>query len=435
MEEFEKLNDANLRQRIADLKDVDNAILQGLGVEINNKIELPEDGIVVVKDITPGQVSELDITKVKGVICLENGPTSHSSILLKSRGIPAVIQAQYNKESLESLPPSTLLILNGETGEIWVNPDEEKKKELTDLQQKYINEQIENKKESLKPAFTLDNQEIKVYANIGRLEDSEMAVENGADGSGLLRTEFMFLDRQQAPSEEEQIEILRQLLTPLKGKPVIIRTLDAGGDKNIPYLNIPKEDNPYLGIRAIRLCLMKPELFLEQLKAILRIGAEFKDIKIMFPFISQLRELQEAKKYLNQAHEMLQKEGKEHLWKIDTGMMMEIPSAAIMAEDYMEEIDFLSIGTNDLTQYTLAADRGNPALIQYAGKELDGAVLKLIAHIVEEANKKNVSVSVCGEAASVPESASKLIGLGITSLSMSVYAIPAMKKWIREQNQ
>ena len=433
IESYQNLNNDNLRQRAADLRDVRQLVLEQLGATINDKLEIEKQGILVVKDLTPGQVTSLDKSKVMGVICLENGVTSHSSILLRSAEIPAIVQAGRFPSDLTALLPATTLAMDGSTGEIWINPSKEEVEMLEDRQAKWLQKLQEDKQNSLQPAITTDGHEIMVAANIGRLEDSESAARNGADGVGLLRTEFMFLDRDSAPTEEEQVAVLRSLLGPLKDKPVVIRTLDAGGDKNLPYLNMPKEDNPYLGVRAIRLCLRNRDLFQQQLRAILRIGLEF-NVQVMFPMISGIEELREAKLELVKAHESLEKENVKHLWPIATGMMMEVPSAAILADEFAAEVDFMSIGTNDLTQYTMAMDRGNPELQNSLQEGLEPSVVTLIARIAKACKKYNILLAVCGEAAADSRIAAILMGLGVRELSMNGGSIPSMKQWIRNQS-
>lgn len=428
--QYKNFNDANLRQRALDLQDVERIVLEKLGLNVSDKLEVPSESIIVVDDITPSQVDSLDANKVKGVICIENGQTSHSSILLRSRGIPTIVQAQHAPVSVKDIPDSALVAMNGETAEIVINPDDKELSRIKDEQAK-VEKQIElEKQDSFKPAITQDNTEIEVFANVGRREDAEAAAANGADGIGLLRTEFMFLDRTTAPTEDEQVDTLLSILEPMKGKPIIIRTLDAGGDKEIPYLNMTKEANPFLGVRAIRLCLRNKPLFQEQLRAILRVSSQH-DVQIMFPMISTIHELREAKDQLDLVHQSLEKEGIKHQWPIKAGMMMEVPSAAIMAHEFAKEADFFSIGTNDLVQYTMAADRGNPELQSSLSEGLDPSVIHLIKHIADAAKANNIVVAVCGESASNPSIAPVLMGLGVTELSMNPRSISQIKYLVR----
>lgn len=433
LDEYKKLKDHNLQLRALDLQDVARLVLDKLGVPNTNVLDIPEEGILLVDDITPAQVTALDTEKIKGVICLQNGPTSHSSILLRSRGIPTIIQAENFIPPLERLMPSDLVVMNGGTGAIEINPKKSKLKAYQQEKQSFEKQSRREKEESSAPAKTLDDKQINVFANIGRADDVKDAIENGAEGVGLLRTEFMFIERDRAPSEKEQVGYLKKMLQPLKGKSITVRTLDAGGDKELPYLNMAKEDNPFLGIRAIRLTLRNKELFQQQLRAILRVSEEF-DMRIMFPMIGTLEELAQAKKELENAHESLVEEGIAHTWPIPTGMMMEVPSAAINAWDFAKEVDFFSIGTNDLIQYTMAVDRGNTELQQALAKGLPMAVRRLIQIIVKAAKEQNIPVAVCGEAAAKPELAGVLLGLDIRELSMSPKSIPSLKYWVRDQS-
>ncbi|MDR1191434.1 MAG: phosphoenolpyruvate--protein phosphotransferase [Verrucomicrobiales bacterium] len=429
---YQNLSDDNLRQRAEDLRDVARLVLGQLGVNVPDGLVMPRPGILVVNELTPGQAAALDKGRVLGVVCLEGGRTSHSSILLRSRGIPAIVQARHFAASLSALTPPAVLAMDGDTGELWLNPEIKELKKIHERQIRWAEQVTLEKRDSARPAVTLDGRSFEICANVGNVEDAETAAGNGADGIGLLRTEFMFLHRDEAPDEEEQVAALRMILRPMAGKPAVIRTLDAGGDKELPYLHMPREANPYLGVRAIRLCLRNRALFQQQLRAILRAGADY-DVRVMFPMIATLQELQEAKAELARAHESLAAAGTAHLWPVPTGMMMEVPAAAIIAHYFVPEVDFVSIGTNDLTQYTLAADRGNPELQGLLSKELNPAVLAQINRVVLSCQGK-IPVSVCGEAAAHPESAAVFLGLGVRELSMSGRSIPAMKHWVRGQS-
>jgi multiphosphoryl transfer protein len=428
---YNNLEDELLRQRAADLKDVGLAVLRQLGCGASDRIELPEPGIVVARDLTPGQVTQLDGEKVCGVICLEGGRTSHSAILLRSRGIPAVAQAQGVLQSVDFNAAPVLAVINGESGEITLNPD---KAALESVETELAAQKAraaQEKAESGQPAITKDGRRIEVFANVGSLADAEAAAANGADGIGLLRTEFLFMDRAEAPNEEEQYISLRDIVRAMGGKPVIVRTLDAGGDKNIPYLDLPKEENPFLGVRAIRLCLRRPELFQTQLRAILRAALEG-DLRVMFPMIAAESELVSAKTALAQAHASLAAQNVPHRWPVPVGMMMEVPSAALVADKFAAQVEFFSIGTNDLTQYTLAVDRGNTAL-QDLSDTLNPAVVSLIETIAKAAHARQIPVAVCGEAAADQKVAAILLDLGVTELSMNPRSIPGAKHWIRQR--
>jgi len=431
--QYQNLKDENLRQRALDLMDLKQIILKNLGLkeEKNEKIHHEKEIILITKDLSPNQVYSLDTNVVKGVICIENAPSSHSSILLRSRGIPSVIQAKYADFSLENLPKDTIIAIDGESGEIMVNPNNNTLKNLKEKQNLITKQKLIEKQNSLKPAITKDEKTIEISANVGKAEDSQIALENGAEGIGLLRTEFMFIDKEAPPTENQQVESLYNILQNMSEKPITIRTLDAGGDKNIPYLNLYKEENPFLGIRAIRISLKNEKMFQQQLRAILRVGKDF-NTSIMFPMISTMSELLEAKKQLYIAHKALKSENISHKWPIKTGIMVEVPSVAILAEDFAKEVDFFSIGTNDLIQYTMAMDRGNPAMHDYFGGELDKSVQQIIKNVVNSAEKAGIPVSVCGEIASDPKTVPILLRLGIRKLSMNPSSIPQIKHVIRE---
>lgn len=433
MEQYKQLQDRNLKQRVLDLEDVAQLVLIQFGIKESDRMNISGKGIIIVDDLTPGQVSSLDKTKIAGVICLENGSTSHSAILLRSRDIPAIVQARRFPQNLRELKEGSLLAMDGETGEIWVNPQDLELDTIRQREQEWSLRKEKQKQESSQPAVTRDGERIAIMANVGSAEEVRLAVANYAEGIGLLRTEFLFLDRQQAPTEEEQVQLMQQMLEPVKGKPVVIRTLDAGGDKSLPYLHMPAEENPFLGIRAIRLLLRNPDIFRQQLRAILRISTE-QDVRIMFPMISTLEELRRAKKALEEAHQSLTDEKTAHTWPIPAGIMIEVPSAAILAHLFAPEVDFMSIGTNDLIQYTLAADRTNPALQAMPGNKFDLSVLMLIRHVAESCKDAGISVSVCGESAANPDLALQLVGAGVTGLSMNPVSIPEIKSRIREQS-
>lgn len=430
---YRALSNDNLRQRALDLQDVAYRVLEELGVAVNSALDIPEKGILMVDDLTPGQVAAIDKDKVLGVICMENGQTSHSAILLRSRAIPSIVQACHLASSLRAVPEGTVVAMDGATSEVFVNPPHDKLAEMEKRRADWMQQVEAEKKESLEDAFTADGVRIEVFANVGSVEDAVAAAANGAEGIGLLRTEFLFLHRDSAPTEEEQVKELAAILEPMHGRPVIIRTLDAGGDKELPYLNMPAEANPFLGVRAIRLTLRRPELFQLQLRAILRVAKEY-DLRVMFPMISKIDELRQAKAALLQAHESLLKEQVPHKWPVVTGMMMEVPSAAIMADDFAKEVDFMSIGTNDLVQYTMAADRGNPALQQPSANGFDPAVVRLIDGIGKACLAQRIPVAVCGESASNPLLAATLLKCGVSELSMNPGSIAEIKYWLRRQS-
>ena len=428
---YESLRDPYLRERAIDLEDVGRQVLELLAGKKASVPELAEPGILIADNLAPIQVTTLNPKLVLGVILFDGGPTSHASILLKALGIPAVVNARSVFADVDLGGPLGIAF-DGDTGKIWVNPDAEF---LTDLKTRQVEERKRHNEEmkvSSLAATTLDGHGIEIFANIGDASEADVAFANGAEGVGLLRTEFLFLDRESAPTEEEQFQALLAVMSKMDGKPLIVRTLDAGGDKELPYLDRPAEENPFLGVRAIRLSFSQEDLFTAQLRAILRAGHEH-DCRIMFPMIASVTDINRAKECLEKAHLDLKKEKVPHLWPVKTGVMIEIPSAALQAEAMAEQVDFFSIGTNDLTQYTLAADRGNPDLASYQDA-LHPAVLRLIHMVVSGARKHDRLVAVCGEAASDDRAAAVFVGLGVKELSLASAKIPHIKAILRKQS-
>jgi phosphoenolpyruvate-protein phosphotransferase len=334
----------------------------------------------------------------------------------------------------EKLQDGTLLAVDGFSGNIWVDPPENVREDIKKRRDEWLTQRERLLYSSHEPAETRDGHRIEVAANIGSLADAKAAVRNGAEGVGLLRSEFLYLTRDTPPTEEEQVAILLQIGAAMSAdggaeRPIILRTLDVGGDKKLPYLTLPAENNPFLGVRAIRLSLANPDLFLTQLRAVLRAGEGF-PYRIMFPMVANLDEVLEARRLLEQAHESLQAEGLPHCWPIETGIMVEIPSAALLSPEIAPHIDFFSIGTNDLTQYTLAAERGNPALSALTDA-LHPAVLLLIRGVVDAAHQHGKWVGVCGELAGDPLAVPVLVGLGVDELSMNPAGIPRAKAVLR----
>jgi phosphocarrier protein FPr len=427
---YAQLEDEYLRQRAADVRDIGARVLAALGVARPRVGDLAEPGILVVDDLAPAEVIALPKT-VLGVICLQGGRTSHAAILLRARGVPAIARARaaFERAGLAAPSANVTAAFDGDTGELWINPEPAKLEELRARMKTQRLAAEEAARLSHEPAVTSDGHAIAIFANLGHAEEAAAALERGAEGVGLFRTEFLFLDRAAAPDEDEQFEALRQLREVMGTRPVIVRTLDIGGDKEAPYLGLEREANPFLGERGIRLCLNRPELFQTQLRAILRAGSGG-DFRIMFPMITELAELREARTALDEAHRALDQSGTPHAWPIPVGIMIEVPSAVILSDQLATEADFFSIGTNDLTQYVLAADRGNPALTRFQDA-LHPAVLRMIGQITAEAHRHGKHVGVCGEAASDAVAARLLIGLGVDELSLSPARIPTIKSTIR----
>jgi multiphosphoryl transfer protein len=384
--------------------------------------------ILYAADLTPTETSQLDMQLVLGIITAGGGPTSHSAILSRALGIPSVAGVG---RMLERQPSGTLTGINGSTGEIWLEPSEEIQSKLRASRTDWLAGRERLLKSSQQLAVTKDDHRVEVFANIGGANDARAAVKNGAEGVGLLRTEFLFLTRETAPSEEEQFLLLREIFETMGEKhPVTTRTLDVGGDKELPYIQLPEEPNPFLGVRALRLSLTRPDLFLTQIRAILRAAYGF-PCRIMFPMVADVEEIHKARIWVEKAHSELEGESQPHAWPVELGIMVEIPSAALLAPVLANEVDFFSIGTNDLTQYTLAAERGNPALSHLADG-LHPAVLKLIDEVVEASHQAGKWTGICGELGGDPEATAILVGLGVDELSLNPAGIPRIKSIIRD---
>jgi phosphocarrier protein FPr len=429
--QYHALEDEYLRERAADVEDIGRQVLELLVGRQSAAPKLDRPGILIADNLTPYDVTALDPKMVRGVILLDGGATAHSSILLRSLGIPSIAQARGALAGIDLQQP-VQIAFDGATGRLWLNPDPKLAEELETRQAEERKRGEEERKASRLPATTRDGLTVEILGNVGDVAGTEAAVAAGAEGIGLLRTEFLFLDRATPPSEDEQYGAIRAIGDRLQGRPLIVRTLDAGGDKELPYLAMAPEENPFLGVRALRLCLAHEDLFNTQLRAILRAGVG-RDLRIMFPMIASVADLDRALLQLETVHHVLEAANVPHLWPVQTGIMIEIPSAALLAGELAERAQFFSIGTNDLTQYTLAADRGNPALSEYQDA-LHPAVLRLIAQVVEGAKRRNRLVAVCGEAASDEVAAAIFVGLGVRELSLSPARIPRLKASLRERS-
>jgi len=424
---FHQLEDSYLRERGKDMEDVGRQVLLNL-LGINpTPLALDKPAILIAADLTPAETSRFAPGTVLGLCTAFGGPTSHSAILARELGIPAVVGLG---DQILALREGQHIILDGESGTIFIDPDPELVNQYLIKAETLQAAKNKARLERAAPAITRDGKAIEIAANIGSVAGAQAAVEAGAEGVGLFRTEFLFLNRATAPDEEEQVQAYRATAQALEGRPLIIRTLDAGGDKSIPYLNIESETNPFLGWRAIRLCLSQPELFKTQLRAILRVAAEF-PVKIMFPMIATADELRRAQALLAEAQQELLARTEPYAERVETGIMVEIPSVAQMAEEFAREVDFFSIGTNDLTQYTFAADRTNPKVASLADA-CHPAVLRQIKRVVEAAQSNGIWVGVCGELAGDPDAIPILVGLGVDELSMSPPSIPIAKEIVRD---
>lgn len=421
------LPDATLSARSADVWDAGRRVLGHLqGKAASPAIALTEPSIIVARDLAPSQTAGLDREMVRGFCTVEGGPNCHTAILAKALGLVALVGL--GEEILE-LEPGSLLLVDGNEGELIANPSSQV---LSEFQVRAAQSAALAKEElanAHSPAVTRDGRRIEIVANIGSREDALDAVELGAEGVGLLRTEFLYLNRQTAPDEAEQRRNYAAIFEVMGARPVVVRTLDIGGDKDVPYLDMGKEANPFLGWRAIRICLDKPEFFKLQLRALLA-ASKGHDIRIMFPMIATLGELRAAKKLLSEARESVIADGYAIASHIQIGIMVEIPSTVVLADRFAREVDFFSIGTNDLTQYTMAADRGNER-VTYLGDPCHPAVLAQIKRVIEEGHKVGIWIGLCGELAGDPDGIPILLGLGLDEFSMAPSAIPTAKAIIR----
>ncbi len=420
---FRALDDPYLRERAVDVEDVAARVLAQLGVgSAGTALEGP--GIVLADELTPGEAAGLDPGDAWAIATARGGATAHAAILARALGIPAVVGLG---QRLLEIPEGTELVLDGEAGVVEVDPGEEKVSELRARRDADEATRRELMARAAEPGALGDGHRVEVFANIGGAAEAAPAVEQGAEGVGLLRTEFLFLDRPEPPDEDEQVEVLTEIARAMDGRPVVVRTLDAGADKPLPFLRQEPEDNPFLGQRGIRLSLAEPEFFITQLRAVLRVAEEH-PLKLMFPMVSTLDELRAAKALLDRARADLDSSA-----ELEVGVMVEVPALALQAAGFAPEADFFSVGTNDLAQYTMAAERGNGALAGLLEAAL-APVLALIAAVVAAADEHDRWVGVCGELAGEPEAAVMLAGLGVRELSMAAGRIPAVKAALRESD-
>jgi phosphocarrier protein FPr len=424
-QQFEAIDDEYLRARAADVRDIGRQVLVQLTGQ-GQEVALPHVGILIASDLAPSDTARLDRAKVLGICTERGGPTSHSAILARTLGIPAVVGLG---PRIMAIADGTNLIVDGQSGQILTAPAEAQIAAYTKRLKDWHLARDTARLASAAPAVMQDGTAIEVVANIGSPEDARVALDNGAEGVGLLRTEFLFLDRRDAPSEEEQFDAYQTIAAVMGERPVIVRTLDVGGDKPLAYLDLGREENPFLGQRAIRLCLNRPDIFKTQLRAILRATPQH-NLKIMFPMIADVTEVRRARALLNEVRAELAAAKAPLADRIDVGIMVEIPAAAILAHALAPEVDFFSIGTNDLTQYTLAAERGNRA-VTHLQDALHPAVLIQIRQTVQAADAHGKWVGVCGELAGDPAAIPILIGLGVKELSMASGSIPKAKQIIR----
>ena len=426
---FESMDNEYMRERAADIKDVSKRILANFAGKGGDGFAITENNTVVVAhDLTPSDTAGLDRSKVVGFITNIGGRTSHAAIMARTLEIPAVLGLG---DITDCVKNGDTVIVDGITGDVIINPSEEVLAEYQAKKEKFQAEQEELKKLINVKTTTKSGRRIEVCGNIGKPEDVLGVIANGGDGVGLFRTEFLYMDRESAPTEDEQFEAYKFVLEKMEGKQVVIRTLDIGGDKTLPYLPLPQEMNPFLGYRAIRLCLDRKEIFKVQLRALLR-ASVYGKLAVMFPMISGLQEFEQAKEVVEECKAELKAEGKEYSDSIQWGIMVEIPAAAVYADELAKHVDFFSIGTNDLIQYTLAADRMSEK-VSYLYNPMHPAVLRLIKMTIDGAHKHGKWVGMCGEMAGDEAAIPTLVEYGLDEFSMSATSILNAKKIMLEQ--
>ena len=424
---FASMDDELMQQRAADMRDIKTRMQKVLlGVQSVDVSLLPAGTILMAEDLTPSVTAGINPDNVAGIVTELGGRTSHSAILSRALEIPAVVAAS---GILSEVKDGDELILDGESGEIFVNPGSDLIAEYEKRRDAYLQEKEELKQYIGTSSTTVDGVTVEIAANIGKPEDVDRVLAYDGEGIGLFRTEFLFMDRNEMPTEDEQFEAYKKVAVAMKGKPVIIRTLDIGGDKEIPYMGLKKDENPFLGYRAIRFCLdRKDDIYRPQLKALLRASA-FGNIKIMVPMVTCIEEYREAKELVADIGKELDETGIAYNKEIQVGIMVETAAASLMADVFAKEVDFFSIGTNDLTQYTMSVDRGNDK-VSYLYSTFNPAVLRSIRHIIECGRREGIMVGMCGEAASDPLMIPLLLAFGLNEFSMSASAILKARKYI-----
>ncbi|MEL4015156.1 phosphoenolpyruvate-protein phosphotransferase PtsI [Dryocola clanedunensis] len=427
---LEELDDEYLKERAADVRDIGKRLLQNiLGLAIVDLSAIQDEVILVAKDLTPSETAQLNLQKVLGFITDIGGRTSHTSIMARSLELPAIVGTGSVTNEVKN---DDYLILDAVNNKVYVNPTNEEIESLRAVQQQVASEKAELAKLKDLPAITLDGHQVEVCANIGTVRDIDGAERNGAEGVGLYRTEFLFMDRDSLPTEEEQFAAYKAVAEACGSQAVIVRTMDIGGDKELPYMNFPKEENPFLGWRAVRIAMDRKEILHAQVRAILRASA-FGKLRIMFPMIISVEEVRALKAEIEIMKAQLREEGKAFDETIEIGVMVETPAAATIARHLAKEVDFFSIGTNDLTQYTLAVDRGND-MISHLYQPMSPSVLTLIKQVIDASHAEGKWTGMCGELAGDERATLLLLGMGLDEFSMSAISIPRIKKIIRNTN-
>lgn len=428
---FEGMDNEYMRERAADIRDVRKRVLSHLlGVSIPNPSLIDEEVVVVAEDLTPSDTAQLNRNFVKGFVTDIGGRTSHSAIMARSLEIPAIVGT---KEVTQHVAKNDIVIIDGLEGNVIIHPTEEQLAHYRKVQTDFAAQQAEWEKLKNEKTVSKDGVHVELAANIGTPTDLTGVIANGGEAVGLYRTEFLYMGRDNFPTEEEQFEAYKSVLSGMEGKSVVVRTLDIGGDKTLPYLDLPEEMNPFLGFRAIRLCFANEDLFRTQLRALLR-ASVFGNLKIMFPMIATVGEFRDAKAILEDEKKKLIADGVEVSDSIELGIMIEIPAAAVLADQFAKEVDFFSIGTNDLIQYTMAADRMNER-VSYLYQPYNPSILRLVKNVIDASHKEGKWTGMCGEMAGDQTAVPLLLGLGLDEFSMSASSILKSRSLLKRLNK
>ncbi|MDW3797597.1 phosphoenolpyruvate--protein phosphotransferase [Staphylococcus saprophyticus] len=428
---FESMDNEYMKERAADIRDVSKRVLAHiLGVELPNPSMIDESVVIIGNDLTPSDTAQLNKEFVQGFVTNIGGRTSHSAIMSRSLEIAAVVGT---KSITQEVKQGDMIIVDGLTGEVIIDPTEDEVIAYQNKRERFFEDKQELQKLRDEETTTIDGRHAELTANIGTPNDLKGVIENGAEGIGLYRTEFLYMGRDEMPTEDEQFEAYKKVLETMEDKRVVVRTLDIGGDKELPYLNLPEEMNPFLGYRAIRLCLNQPDIFRPQLRALLRASA-FGKLNIMFPMVATIQEFRDAKALLLEEKDNLTNEGIEVSDDIELGIMVEIPSTAALADVFAKEVDFFSIGTNDLIQYTMAADRMSER-VSYLYQPYNPSILRLVKQVIEASHKEGKWTGMCGEMAGDEIAIPLLLGLGLDEFSMSATSVLKARRQIKGLSQ
>ncbi|MGW7806437.1 phosphoenolpyruvate--protein phosphotransferase [Staphylococcus xylosus] len=428
---FESMDNEYMKERAADIRDVSKRVLAHiLGVELPNPSMIDESVVIIGNDLTPSDTAQLNKEFVQGFVTNIGGRTSHSAIMSRSLEIAAVVGT---KSITKEVKQGDMIIVDGLTGEVIIDPTEDEVIAYQNKRERFFEDKQALQQLRDEPSTTADGTHVELAANIGTPDDLKGVIENGAEGIGLYRTEFLYMGRDEMPTEDEQFEAYKKVLETMEDKRVVVRTLDIGGDKELPYLNLPEEMNPFLGYRAIRLCLDQPDIFRPQLRALLR-ASTYGKLNIMFPMVATIKEFRDAKALLLEEKENLTNEGIEVSEDIELGIMVEIPSTAALADVFAKEVDFFSIGTNDLIQYTMAADRMSER-VSYLYQPYNPSILRLVKQVIEASHNEGKWTGMCGEMAGDETAIPLLLGLGLDEFSMSATSILKARRQIKDLSQ